>query len=91
MNGFNRFIGMGPSKTETLPIWSGISFFSRYKNTASSDSRRSLAGESGAPISSRRTRLDWLLVGGATAVFVGFAAIARLPHLAHPVGGTLGR
>ena len=31
---------------------------------------------------SRRSPLDWLLVAGATAVIVGFAAVARVPALA---------
>jgi hypothetical protein len=41
-----------------------------------------LAGESvGAP-SRRRTWLDWTLVGGTSAVFVGLGALARVPSLA---------
>ena len=30
---------------------------------------------------SRRSILDWLLVGGVTAIFVALAAIARLPNM----------
>jgi hypothetical protein len=30
----------------------------------------------------KRTRLDWLLVGGATAIFVAFGALAVVPHMA---------
>lgn len=41
-----------------------------------------LAGRAAGPPRTGRTALDWLLVAGATAVFAGFAAIARLPHLA---------
>lgn len=43
--------------------------------------RAALAGETGAPTSGRRSWLDWTLVGGATAVFVVFGAIARVPSL----------
>jgi hypothetical protein len=31
--------------------------------------------------SGRRSLVDWLLVGGVTAIFVALAAIARLPRL----------
>jgi len=44
-----------------------------------------MAGEDAAAASGARARrgpLDWLLVGGATALFVGAAAIARVPALA---------
>jgi len=44
--------------------------------------RAALAGEPRAAQSSRRTRLDWTLVAGATAVFVAFGSIARVPELA---------
>jgi sugar transport protein len=30
---------------------------------------------------SRRSLVDWLLVGGVTAIFVALAAMARLPHM----------
>lgn len=43
--------------------------------------RAALAGETGTTTSGRRSWLDWTLVGGATAVFVGFGAIARIPSL----------
>ena len=41
-----------------------------------------LAGESAGASPRRRTWLDWMLVGGATAVFVGVGIIARVPDLA---------
>jgi hypothetical protein len=40
-----------------------------------------LSGESTRAATGRRTWLDWVLVGGATGVFVAFASIARLPQL----------
>src|SRR6184192_3280814 len=42
-----------------------------------------MAGEDarGPRAANRRGPLDWLLVAGATAVFVGFAAVARVPAL----------
>ncbi|HYT03605.1 MAG TPA: GRP family sugar transporter [Gemmatimonadales bacterium] len=40
-----------------------------------------LAGEGAGILARRRTWLDWLLVGGATAVFVAFATAARVPDL----------
>ena len=40
-----------------------------------------LAGESGAA-AQRRSLLDWIIVIVATAVFVRFAMIAEVPHLA---------
>jgi glucose uptake protein GlcU len=43
--------------------------------------RAALAGETGVTTSGRRSWLDWTLVGGATAVFIGFGAIARVPSL----------
>ncbi|HZH79709.1 MAG TPA: GRP family sugar transporter, partial [Gemmatimonadales bacterium] len=43
--------------------------------------RAALAGETGATTPGRRSWLDWTLVGGATAVFIGFGAIARVPSL----------
>ncbi|HYK83625.1 MAG TPA: GRP family sugar transporter [Gemmatimonadales bacterium] len=44
--------------------------------------RAALAGEaSGAP-SRGRSWIDWLLVGGTTAVFAGLGAVARVPDLA---------
>jgi glucose uptake protein GlcU len=41
-----------------------------------------MAGEDAGAARSRRSALDWLLVVGATAVFVGFASVARVPGLA---------
>jgi drug/metabolite transporter (DMT)-like permease len=43
--------------------------------------RASLAGESSSGSPGRRTWLDWVLVGGATATFVGFGMVARVPQL----------
>jgi len=43
--------------------------------------RAALAGESASVSPSRRTWLDWILVGGATATFVGFGIVARVPQL----------
>ncbi|HVH09146.1 MAG TPA: hypothetical protein VM736_05060, partial [Gemmatimonadales bacterium] len=43
--------------------------------------RAALAGEGSGTGSSRRGWLDWTLVAGATAVFIGFGAIARVPTL----------
>jgi hypothetical protein len=40
-----------------------------------------LSGGSAHAGTGRRTWLDWVLIGGATAVFIGFALIARLPQL----------
>lgn len=39
------------------------------------------AGREATPVAHRRSWVDWLVVGGATAVFVGFAAIAQVPRL----------
>lgn len=52
--------------------------------------RAALAGEGASAPSSRRTGLDWLLVATATAVFVGFGAVARLPHVALGWGWLIG-
>jgi glucose uptake protein GlcU len=46
--------------------------------------RAALAGESAGPAPSRRSWLDWTLVCVATAVFVAFGLIARVPQL--PLG-----
>jgi drug/metabolite transporter (DMT)-like permease len=43
--------------------------------------RAALAGESSSVSPGRRTWLDWVLVGGATATFVGFGMVARVPQL----------
>ena len=43
--------------------------------------RAALAGESAGPPVRRRSWLDWSVVGGATAVFVGFGMVARVPQL----------
>src|SRR5260370_7227126 len=45
-----------------------------------------LAGESVSAPSRRRTWLDWTLVGGTTAVFVGLRAVARVPRPPLPLG-----
>jgi len=39
-----------------------------------------LSGEAGGE--HRRTWVDWAIVCGATAVFIGFATVAQVPHLA---------
>jgi drug/metabolite transporter (DMT)-like permease len=44
--------------------------------------RASLEPDAVTDVSHRRTWLDWLIVAGATATFVGFAAVARPPQLA---------
>ncbi len=43
--------------------------------------RAALAGESSGESPTRRTWLDWLLVGIATATFIGFGMVARVPQL----------
>src|SRR6266436_1870302 len=43
--------------------------------------RAALAGESAGAAPGRRSWLDWMLVGGATATFVGFGIVARVPQL----------
>ena len=43
--------------------------------------RAGLAGEGAAGPARRRTWLDWALVTGATAVFVGLGLVARVPEL----------
>ena len=43
--------------------------------------RAALAGQSSSTSPSRRTWLDWLLVGIATATFIGFGIVARVPQL----------
>ena len=43
--------------------------------------RAALAGERAGPPVRRRSWLDWTVVGGATAVFVGFGMVARVPQL----------
>ncbi len=40
-----------------------------------------LTGEDSGAARARRGALDWLLVAGTTAVFVGFAAVVRVPAL----------
>ena len=49
-----------------------------------------LAGESAGAPARRRTWLDWILVGGTTAVFVGLGLIARVPNLAISWGWVTG-
>ncbi len=44
--------------------------------------RAALAGESAGGSAHRRTWVDWLLVTGTTALFVGLGAVARVPELA---------
>jgi glucose uptake protein GlcU len=44
--------------------------------------RAGLAGGSAGAGPGRRTWLDWTVAGGATAIFVAFALIARVPSLA---------
>lgn len=41
-----------------------------------------MAGEDAAPSRRGRSPLDWLLLAGATAAFVGAASVARVPELA---------
>jgi hypothetical protein len=43
--------------------------------------RAALAGESAGVSPGRHTWLDWVLVGGATATFVAFGVVARVPQL----------
>src|SRR5216684_1871134 len=43
--------------------------------------RAALAGESSSVSPSRRSWVDWALVGGATATIVGFGMVARVPQL----------
>src|SRR2546425_9194252 len=43
--------------------------------------RAALAGQNSGTSPSRRTWLDWLLVGIATATFIGFGIVARVPQL----------
>src|SRR6058998_2374402 len=43
--------------------------------------RAALAGESASVSPSRRSWVDWALVGGATATIVGFGMVARVPQL----------
>src|SRR5256885_14249883 len=49
--------------------------------------RAGLAGEGAAGPARRRTWLDWALVTGATAVFVGLGPVARGPPLRLRWGG----
>src|SRR6059036_3426191 len=43
--------------------------------------RAALAGESASVSPSRRSWVDWALVGGATATIAGFGMVARVPQL----------
>ena len=52
--------------------------------------RAALAGESASATPTRRTLLDWTLVAGTTAVFVGFGVMARVPTLAIQWGWVVG-
>ena len=52
--------------------------------------RAALAGESAGATPARRTLLDWTLVAGTTAVFVGFGVVARIPTLAIQWGWVVG-
>lgn len=66
--------------------------YSRWQNAAEREAgrygvdpeytRARLAGEAGKGASSRRTWVDWVVVGLATATIVGFALLARAPELA---------
>src|SRR5204863_67617 len=49
-----------------------------------------LAGESAGAAPGRRSWLDWMLVGGATATFVGFGIVARVPQLTLGWGWVVG-
>ena len=51
--------------------------------------RAGLEGRAYVPASSGRTLLDWILILGATAVFVILAALARLPALDFSLGWAL--
>ncbi len=44
--------------------------------------RSRIAGENTTSIARRRTWIDWLVVGVATAIIVGFALVARAPQIA---------
>ena len=48
-----------------------------------------LAGSATGSQAGRRSWIDWVLVGGATAVFIGFGAIARVPSLSVDWGWVL--
>ncbi len=52
--------------------------------------RAALAGESAGAAPGRRSWLDWMLVGGATATFVGFGIVARVPQLTLGWGWVVG-
>src|SRR5256886_1121554 len=52
--------------------------------------RAALAGESAGASPGRRSSLDWILVGGATATFVGFGIVARVPQLTLGWGWVVG-
>jgi len=52
--------------------------------------RAALAGESSSVSPARRTWLDWILIGGATATFVGFGLVARVPQLTIGWGWVVG-
>ncbi|MBV8553234.1 MAG: EamA/RhaT family transporter [Acidobacteriaceae bacterium] len=45
-----------------------------------------MEGRDLTPTSARRTWIDWLLVTGATLIFVGLGVIARVPHMAIQMG-----
>jgi hypothetical protein len=38
----------------------------------------------------RRTWVDWLLVGGATSIFVAFGVMARVPQMVIQMGWLVG-
>src|SRR6266581_3085137 len=52
--------------------------------------RAALAGESASVSPSRRSWVDWALVGGATATIVGFGMVARVPQLTLGWGWVVG-
>ena len=44
--------------------------------------RERLAGKEVSAVRHRRTWLDWVVLAGATAIFVGFATVAQVPRVA---------
>src|SRR6059058_1639630 len=72
----------------------------RWKEAAQREGRRygvaadyveaRMAGESAGAAPGRRSWLDWMLVGGATATFVGFGIVARVPQLTIGWGWVVG-
>ena len=64
---------------------------SRWEDAAEREGKRygiesayvqsSMEGREFVPGLNRRTFIDWLLIGGVTAIFVALAVMARLPHM----------